>query len=110
MIGLRSMKWTLHLGAYVSVGKVYALVVIIILLLNIVRFLHAEILELFNARYKEEKGKKGSNIFLLLGILLIIVAVIVMLYAYNFEKTYIWFISTGIIITGIGIMLSLIHI
>lgn len=69
-----------------SVGKVYALVVIIILLLNIVRFLHAEILELFNARYKEEKGKKGSNIFLLLGILLIIVAVIVMLYAYNFEK------------------------
>ena len=62
------------------------LVVIIILLLNIVRFLHAEILELFNARYKEEKGKKGSNIFLLLGILLIIVAVIVMLYAYNFEK------------------------
>ena len=68
VIGLRSMKWTLHLGAYVSVGKVYALVVIIILLLNIVRFLHAEILELFNARYKEEKGKKGSNIFLLLGI------------------------------------------
>ncbi len=106
VIGLRSMKWTLHLGAYVSVGKVYALVVIIILLLNIVRFLHAEILELFNARYKEEKGKKGSNIFLLLGILLIIVAVIVMLYAYNFEKTYIWFISTGIIITGIGIMLA----
>lgn len=33
-----------------------------------------------------KKRKKGSNIFLLLGILLIIVAVIVMLYAYNFEK------------------------
>lgn len=106
VIGLLSMTWTLHLGAYIVVGKVYALVVIIILLLNIVRFLHAEILELFNARYKEEKEKRGSNIFLLLGILLIIVAVIVMLYAYNFEKTYIWFISIGIIITGLGIMLA----
>lgn len=105
IIGLRSVQWECHIETYKITVILYACAVIIILCINILRIIRSQILELFKAKYKEEKKKKGSMCKLLLGLGIFCIGILLMTIVYDFNRTYIWFFSIGFSIGGIAVII-----
>jgi len=105
IIGLRLVQWELHLETYKIVAALYVCTVIIILCMNILQIIKAEISELFKAKYKEENRKKGVKYKLVSGVLILCIGILSMMLVYDFKHSYIWLISMGVCITGIAIII-----
>ena len=104
VIGLSAMGWEFHIDTYTTSGKMYAVVIAIILLLNIIKLIHAQLLDLFKARYKEERKSKGNTAFLIIGLAVILSAAAIMIYNYDLGSTNVWFLSVGIAFIGLSIV------
>lgn len=105
IIGLHSVQWEYHIATYKITAALYVCVVIIILFINVLQIVKTEILELFKAKYKEEKRKKGSENKLLLGLGILCIGILLMMLGYDFNHTYVYFFWIGVSISGIALLI-----
>ncbi len=100
IIGITPIQWEFHGSAYLTAVGLYALVIILILLLNIIRILKANLSELLQAKWKEERKQKGSKALLFLGCAVFLVSILSMLYVFYSGKTNFWLLSMGSFLMG----------
>ncbi|NBH13103.1 ABC transporter permease [Lachnospiraceae bacterium] len=105
-IGLTTIQWEFHISAYLAALILYTGVIIIILFINILEFIKANLAELMSAKQKEERKKRGTMPRLIIGCGTLFLSFFIMLSVYSSGKTNLSLLSMGTAIIGIALTVS----